>query len=211
MTNFLTRHQLAKLLMPALIIIPLLAGGCASVPEESVELSYIIGNDLEIIRQSYTDLIQQHFKSLRTQINTSIDKVYIPSFISSFAAKGKLAQHAKNNRTDLVEAWARVAINRIERERIKRLAPIDMQEKELMVSVDEAFDRVIRANATLTAHLNSIQKVNAAQDELLASFKLKDIRGKINTGLANASVKADKIAADIDKLKGKLKLSESNQ
>ena len=70
------------------------------------------------------------------------------------------------------------------------LDPIDRDEKMLIASVDEAFARLVRANAIITAHLNSLRKVQEVQDEALKSLKLKDMRDKINQQLISASEKA---------------------
>jgi predicted nucleic acid-binding Zn-ribbon protein len=57
--------------------------------------------------------------------------------------------------------------------------------------VDESFARLIRANATITAHLNSIRTVQEVQDEALRSLKLADLRDEINKRLVEASEKAE--------------------
>jgi hypothetical protein len=60
----------------------------------------------------------------------------------------------------------------------------------LAASVDEAFARLVRANAIITAHLNSLRKVQEVQDEALQRLKLKDMRDKINQHLISASESA---------------------
>src|SRR5437762_13851036 len=49
--------------------------GCASIPRESVDLSYTLGQDLESVHQSYRDLITRYFEALRAQVNNAIDQV----------------------------------------------------------------------------------------------------------------------------------------
>ena len=41
--------------------------GCATIPKETVELSYAIGQDLDAVHASYTNLIHKHFDNLRNQ------------------------------------------------------------------------------------------------------------------------------------------------
>jgi len=123
--------------------------------------------------------------------------VFIPNYINNYVKTGKLVKNATNKRVDLVEAWARLAVETIDKERITRLEPINTAEKELLISVNDAFDKAIRANTTVTAHLNSIRKVKEVQDEILESLQLKDVRNKINNALIKISIKAKEITADI--------------
>ena len=206
MINILTRKTMANLLIILLLIAPaIFVGGCASVPKESVELSYTLGNDLESLHQSYQALIERYFESLRREVNGAIDRVFIPAYINDFVKTGMLVENAKADRPDLVEAWARIAVETIDNERTLRLAPIDMAEKDLLVGVNDAFDKAVRANATVTAHLNSIRKVKEVQDDVIESFKLKDLRDKINTALADASRQAKESTGAIEKAAEKFK------
>lgn len=182
---------------------------CAHIPKESVELSYTLGKDLESLHQSYKYLIKQYFNSLRREVNNAIDREFIPAYINDFIKTGNLVENVKDERSDLVEAWARIAVETIDKERSTRIAPIDEAEKDLLVSVNNAFDKAVRANATITAHLNSIRKVKEVQDEILESFELKDTRDMINNALADASRQAKDIQGEIEKAAKGLKNDES--
>jgi len=173
--------------------------GCATVPKESVELSYAIGQDLEELHKSYKLLIERYFESLRREVNQKIDTVFIPAYINEYVKTGNLIQHAQAQRADLVEAWARLAVKEVDQERRTRLSPINEAEKNLLEIVNESFGRAIRANATITAHLNSIREVTEVQDEVLKALKIKDLRDKINDALAKASETAADISKIIDK------------
>lgn len=178
-------------------------GSCASVAPESVELSYILGQDIESLHQSHRELIARYFEALRKQVDDSIDRIFVPAYINGFVVSGKLMQHAQNQRADLVEAWARIAVAKIDRERQLRLQPVLEAEREARLMVDAAFDKAIRANATITAHLTSVVKTQRSQDEMLASLGLKDMREKLNQSLAGASQKVRRIVGEIEDAKGK--------
>jgi len=169
------------------------AAGCARVPAESVELSYIIGQDIEALHGSYTKLIRAHHAGLRREVNAAIDRVFVPALINDFVQTGELIAHAQNERTDLIELWAREAVSEIEQERQARLAPIDEAELELKESVDRAFSRVIHANSVVTAHLSSARAVEEARGEILEDLGLAGLRDRIDAAL----VRTSEIAADI--------------
>jgi hypothetical protein len=191
----------------------LLVAACANVPKEVVELSYVVGQDLSVVHQSHKTLIHQHFESLRAQRIEYLEKVWTPAFVSAWVNDGHLVNIATGKEAyseakgtfvspspgrekvellDSVHMWASAAIEQIEKKRSTLLAPLAADEKELTAAVDEAFARLIRGNATITAHLNSLRKVQEVQDDFLKALDLKDLRQKIHEGLANASDKAQR-------------------
>lgn len=201
MINTFLKNAIARMLILSLAISSaIFVVGCASVPKESVELSYVIGNDLEALHQSYKILISRYFESLRREINGAIDRVFIPVYINDFVKSGTLVEKVKAERYDLVEAWARIAARAIDKERIERIAPIDKAEMDLLLIVNDAFYKAIRANASITAHLVSLRKVQEVQDQVLESLNLKDVRDKINNALIDASDKTAEITKEIQKL-----------
>jgi hypothetical protein len=65
--------------------------------------------------------------------------------------------------------------------------------------VDAAFARVLRANATVTAPLASLRKVQEVQDELLEDLRMGDLRERITAGLERANGLVEKGIAFTEK------------
>ena len=184
------------------VVLPTLVGCSATVPKEVVELSYTLGQDLNAVHSSYRALIQTHFDGLRAQTISFLEDQWIPAYFEDFIKTGGLVESAQGADPDMVlkdiQLWAEVAIEEIEDKKRELLDPIDQNQVALLNLVDEAFARLMSANAAITAQLNSIRKVQALQDEVASAFKLKDLRDRINDGLISASENAEK---GIEKLK----------
>ena len=183
-----------------LIILPILIFlACASVPKEIVELSYMVGQDLSAVHTSYMTLIRTHYAGLRNQAINILETRLIPTFLEDFIESGELIKMAQGDDPKIVledvKDWVDMAMEQKKRELID---PINSDEEELIKLVDEAFSRLIRANATITAHLNSIRKVQQVQDEALKAMNIKELRDKINEGLISSSKKTKEA---INKLK----------
>lgn len=196
-------HQ-RRILVPLLVFALFLGlNGCATVPKEVVQLSYTVGQDIDAIHSSYRMLIQKHFDDLRAQTTTFLETRWMPTYLADWIKNGELVPMAQNPEPakafEGVSAWVEVAIEDIEKEKKELLTPINKDEKALLAYVDDAFARLIRANATITAHLNSIRKVQEVQDEALQALKIKDLRDQINQRLVDASEKA---AAALPKIEG---------
>ncbi len=200
-------------------------GACANVPQEVVDLTAVVSEDVANLQESYRELIKQHYENVRGQRLAYFEDEWSPLFLEKLIAKGRLVEIAngqivwdadkqafaspapgreKIQLLESVQAWSEEAVYQLGKKRKELIDPIDKDEKELRVSVDEAFARVLRGNAVVTAHLNSLRKVQGAQDELLEALKLKDLRVKINQKLAAASTKAELTADEIAKLKSDL-------
>lgn len=195
-----------------LIAVSIVFYGCATIPKETVELSYAIGQDIDAVHESYTNLIHQHFENLRNQTNDFIDKKWTPTYLGNFIKKGKLIPLAQDpdpvKAFDGVSTWVEIAIKAIEEKKKDLILPINDDEQNLLKSVDEAFARLARANAAITAQLNSMRKVQEVQDDALKALSIKDLRDQINSQLISASnkaesaielvAKAEKIIPDVD-------------
>lgn len=193
----------------------LLVSGCATVPKETVELSYAMGQDLNAIHSSYDELIHRHFDNLKNQTNDFLDKRWIPTYLGRFIKNGQLVVLAQDpdpqKAFEGVSAWVEIAIGAIETKRKELITPINNDEQMVLKSVDEAFARMGMANAAITAQLNSIRKVQEVQDNTLKALNVKDLRDEINKQLISASnkakdaidkvEKAEKIVKDVDEKK----------
>jgi len=189
--------------------------GCATIPKETVELSYAIGQDLDAVHTSYANLIHQHFENLRNQTNDFLDKKWTPTYLGNFVKKGKLISLAQDpdpvKAFEGVSTWAEIAVKAIEKKKKDLISPINDDEQNILKIIDDAFARITRANAAVTAQLNSIRKVQEVQDDALKALNIKELRDLINNQLISASnkatsaieqvAKAEKIIPDIDEKK----------
>jgi hypothetical protein len=206
-----------------------LPASCASVPKEVVELSYRMGGDLSAVHDSYRRLIHGYFEGFRAQRLDYLSREWAPLFIGTFVRDGRLeevakgvvvwspeqrkfvnptAGHEQEQLLQTVRFWANSAVKQLEVKRDSLLAPLDRQEDSLSMAVDESFDRLYRGNATITAHLNSLRKVQEVQDDALAALNIKDLRDKINQALIDASVSAEKGLDDVRRVDNIVKKGE---
>jgi hypothetical protein len=154
----------------SLALVVVCTTACASVPQEAVTLSSAVGNDIEQLQSGYRQTVRFAFNQMHQNGLNVIDTVFTPAFLQDFIVSGRLIESAQDpdDSTELVEYWAREAIGAIDIKRKEFLDPIQVKEDALLADIDAAFDRLISANATVTAHLNSVRKVQNLQDQALA-------------------------------------------
>jgi hypothetical protein len=196
---------------------------CSTIPEEVVKLSYVVGQDIDALRVSYKTLIHEHYETLRSRRQDYLDNVWKPAYIKNWVADGHLIQITTGKEIyseatddfvvadpkkdagallDNVTGWAQEAVDAIAKKRQELMAPLDAEEKELTAAIEDAFAQTMRGNATITAHLNSLRRVQAIQDDFLQAVDLKNLRTTINEKLSNASERAAtalKAVQEVDK------------
>lgn len=165
--------------------------GCASVPREVVELSYVMGSDINELQRRHEHLVRLHFDGLRQRTDTFLMDRWQPTFLRHFIEEGDLVGAATDpdpNEVLLgVHGWATVALEMIQAKRHELIDPLDKQEIDLLTAIDAAYERLRTSNATITAHLNSIREVDEMQSAALDSLGLGDLRQQLDRGLARAS------------------------
>ena len=160
---------------------------CASVPKETVTLSRTVGQDIAQLQSGYRETIRFSFDQMRLAGLSVIDNVWTPVYLKSFVTGGQLVEAAKAEQTERIEYWARTAIKAIDDQRKKFLDPLQEREDALVAEVDAAFDRVISANAAVTANLNSVLKVQNLQNQVLEAAGVSGIRDTINGAIVSTS------------------------
>ena len=221
-------RRLCTILVLCVVVASLVLGGCATVPKEVVELSYLVGRDLNALHASYDKLIHDRYEDFRKQRMDYLENVWKSHYIRNWVADGKLIETAKGevvwdeaeagfvevaatDRTkpanvtkqlNTVLDWADTAVYFIEQKTSQLIEPLNEEEKRLRDDVREAFARVVRGNAHITAHLNSLRKVHEVQDELLEALDIKDLRDRINNVLIKASQTAETGLEEIRKADG---------
>ena len=184
--------------------------GCASVPKEAVQLSYVVGQDIQELHNGYRRTVQISFEQIRQRGLTVIKEKWTPVYLKKNVKESGLFEHlqdeafSESERYGDLEYWTRGAIEDIDNKRREFLAPLKKREDALLADLDDAFGRVIRANAAVTAHLNSVLKVKDLQDDILDSVGLKNIRDKINDGIVEASDFAAEATKEIEDVTKKL-------
>ena len=176
--------------------------GCASVPKESVELSVTLGRDLAEVHRAHRQLAKDYFDRIHTDIDQFIDEEYRPFIIHKTLEGFQLLEKLKvtaqpeaeleitkpvdresaNTRPDalqILELYVTKVSGQIESFRSELHRNIDLQEQELLGSIDSAYQQLQNANAIVTGHLASVRKVSDAQAELLERTGLDTLSSKL--------------------------------
>ncbi len=189
-----------------IIIIGIFLCSCVSIPKETVELSSVLGNDLEVLKKSHKNMVELYYTEIIDNINTFIDEVYSP-FVIHYVLKAELEKHVNEEESlfGVIEDAGKVggkektenalqamtefiedAQEQIESKRKDLLAPIVLQKNDILCKIEDSYKNVISANITITGYLKSIKRVRASQQEALSMIGLHGLDEELNETLLNA-------------------------
>lgn len=212
------------------VLLTILLGGCATVPQETVELSYVMEENIAALKTSYIVLVNNHFDLLEKVRITYLENEWIPKFVEEWVANGRLLDIASgmvvwsDERNDFIQPergmerqgllsstvfWAKAAVELIEERRQVLISPLEDQRKELLLVVEEEFDLLLRGNVAITAHLNSIRKVQEFQNKTFESLNIGDLKKEIDKRLLDISGYADQGLEAIRKADGFINAASS--
>jgi len=194
--------------------------GCASVPKESVELSSTVGRDLAVVHQAHRELAHTLFGRMRSDVNRFIDEVYAPYQIRNvmnrqhelanssdpddrkksilLALAASVEPDAPSELQSSVLQGMSIMVRRLHEEiesmRRELLEPLELQEQEVLGSIDRAYQQLHYANSIVTGHLSSVRKVHETQSDLLESIGVeRDLRSEVAGQLANTSSRIESL------------------
>lgn len=192
-----------------ILFVPLIISACTVIPKETVVLSETLGDDLQVLHKSHRTAIELQYNRLKDDVNRFVNEVYAPFVIhyvladeyESFkkgessifktliiAAESQGQIESENALQEMID-FQTAANEQIEGKRSELLTPIEDQESGILNSIDQAYSNVIYANATITGHLKSIQKVKDTQQEALSKLGL----GGVDTVITNALVRTSNL------------------
>jgi hypothetical protein len=205
------------------ILLVIILVGCTTMPQETVELSYVMEENIVVLKTSYITLVNAHFDLLEKTRIDYLENFWIPEFIKEWVNDGRLIDIASgrivwsDERNGFIQpeigmgmqglltsttSWAVAAIEQIEEKRKELITPLEDQRKELLGTIEDGFDRLLRGNIAITAYLNSAQKVREFQNRTLNSLKINDLQKEINKQLYEISKYADQGLDAIKKADG---------
>jgi hypothetical protein len=223
-----------RLTLPLFIV---LVAGCAQVPKQSVELSATVGRDLATIHIAHRELAQTLFDRMRQDVNRFINDVYTPYQVnmviqrqaelardtnpeirrkslflrisSSLSASPSAEQQANLIRG--MSLLLKLTIDDIASFRSDLLDTLNLQEREVVASIDRAYQQVHYANSIVTGHLASVVQVHDKQAELLEAVGVdRDLRRQIGNNLARTSNQIGGLVSAAENADAGLKSVEAN-
>jgi hypothetical protein len=173
------------------IILPIFGCGCATVPQESVELSKLVGEMIESAKVSHTNMVNRHFNYLRSEVEQFAFSDYKEAFLNNVR---KLVKQSDPDFTELTLPQYDQAMLRIQKKRNQWLDKVEKNRLEVLHALEEHYVVLYQCNSEVTSLLRSAAKISETRAALLERFgpkvgisgtKIKEVEDKLFEGTNN--------------------------
>jgi hypothetical protein len=161
----------------AVVSLLLAFAGCATIPQESVELSSELTKMIRTAEASHLALVEEYISEKKLRADDFLERVWIPTFMTNgMKNTGILDSIANEKNTPKKGALLREFNEDAAVEIAIRRATIMNAIEEVGVSLRQAvrdhYGEMLVVNQALTANLKSVSDVHKTRDELLATVKV---------------------------------------
>ena len=198
--------------------VTLLATGCANIPRESIELSQVMGKQVQSLESVDEATIRIFFKEKRAEARRFMKDEWIPQFANNYLSapleSSMLAETCgKQKHADCLRAILIISKHaeiQIQLHYRKILDPLDKTEGTLLAAVQTDYSEVERENDALTALLASANKVQAERQAVLSKLGISEVQidgalAAVSGQVAKATSNAKSLDSNLENFTQKMK------
>lgn len=173
----------------------LLAGGCVSIPKETVQLSGQMTTMISSAKTSHIALLNQYEAERRARIDEYMESTWIPSLIRTMAKDGDLwgkTCKIANTRdsADELQGFVEAAAQQIAAKRKEFTDALDYAMQDLREAVRVHYETLEQAQGAVNRNIRSVRANDEVQEALL---KKNGVNLESLTPFRDVSAKLDKL------------------
>lgn len=194
-----------KLMLACFLMI--LLNSCIIVPQETIALSRVLGQDIASLQESHIEVIDLYYDKIIADIEIFVDEVYAP-FVIQYVLKQDLENY-KDGQVSIfgsieniekvggelemekaivdMREFQEAANNQIQIKRKELLEPIFIQEEAVVNQINRHYKNAQDANNTITNYLLSIRKLKESQQQTFAIAGIGDTNRSLTSSLVGVS------------------------
>jgi hypothetical protein len=188
-------------------------------------LSSSMEKQLLSLQKSHVTLVQTYFQMVRQQREDWIQTAWLQEYLKTFIKTGQLEETVRGEvvwddvnkrfvaprapyedvqKFDTLMIWTGQVQKQLAKKRAELIAPLHIQEQELLAKVNAAYAQLIANNATITAHLVSIKDVEDVQTRLLNEAGIDGLNEDITKTFSKISEESNKLNQKLNEANKKL-------
>lgn len=187
---------------------------CATIPQESADLSIELGNQISAIETSHVALVDQYFAEKRDRVDEFLVREWVPEFAAQFFANEQISRLWEQvvlskdpaDRLQFIVTLGPKLQGRINQKRLELIKPLDETERIVKQQLSSNYDQAHAINNSITSFLVSASKVAENRNRYLEMLGVKDekiikILDQVDEAVGSLAENAEKVASKEDKAK----------
>lgn len=148
---------------------------CASIPRATVELSTLLGKQIDVLEQSHVATINAYYTEKERTIINFIDKTWYPQYLERLFAEPATIEYWNEvlseelpQRIESLKEFTVMLQKDYSEEKEMLLTPLQDGKKELLAIVQEHYALAREMNNAITNNVNSAHALQERQKQLLS-------------------------------------------
>jgi hypothetical protein len=194
---------------------------CATIPQESVDLSIELGKRISAIETSHIALVDSYFDVKRDRVDRYVTEKWVPEFAEQVFSNKQIAavwdkvvrSGNKAERLEFIVTLGPKLQAKINKKRLELVKPLDDAERLIKRELNTNYEQARSINNSVTSFLVSSSKVADNRNRYLEMLGVKDekvseILTKVDSAVEKLVNKSEKLMSKEDQVKKYLKKFE---
>lgn len=187
---------------------------CATIPNESADLSIELGKQISSLESTHMALVDKYFAEKRDRVDEFLVREWVPEFAAQFFANEQIKdlwdQVVRSNdpadRLQFIVMFGPKLQGKINQKRLELIRPLDEAERLIKQNLSSNYNQAYAINNSITSFLVSASKVADNRNRYLEMLGVKDemlaeVLEQVDTAVESLADKAEKVASKEDKAK----------
>lgn len=193
----------------------LLISGCAKIPQESVELSVAVGNQIASLEQAHLALLDSFFAEKERQVEQFIQQQWAPEFNRNFFNDPQISNKWQQvssspdpaDRTAFLNWVGPIIQQQVSKKRQQLLQPLAATERQLRRQLQQSYLQLYSMNDSITQLLSSAATVQNKRSHYQRLLGIDD--NKISAKLGQVDRAVTRLLGTAEQISGEVERTES--
>ncbi len=181
--------------------------GCATVPKATVEMSVLLEQQIESLKEGNRLLINSVFDAKEQNMIDYLDNALFPTYLTELFANEQIQliwneMVESNEVNDRIEVmtWLNTNIQEVYRvQKDSLLAPIATERDAILTAFDNEYSKALQMNSSITRNISSINELNEVYSELTSNvIDQTKLDSLVNASIQYIDTKLDAIQSGVD-------------
>ena len=194
-----------------------LFSSCVSIPKQTAEMSVLLEQQLDALKQANNSIIENVYKEKEKNITDYVDNVWFPQYLEEYFQK-PIIQEAWNEavntdsleyRLELIQTLTQICMEEYKTYKESLLSPIYAEKDTILRNFNEQYDLALKMNSIITRNVKSASDLQSEYksylNKIVSTEKLDSITqsslDKIDKQFDNVIEGFDKYDKYEDKIK----------
>ena len=190
-----------------------LFSSCVSIPKQTAEMSVLLEQQLDALKQANNCIIENVYKEKEKNITDYVDNVWFPQYLEEYFQK-PIIQEAWNEavntdsleyRLELIQTLTQICMEEYKTYKESLLSPIYAEKDTILRNFNEQYDLALKMNSIITRNVKSASDLQSEYksylNKIVSTEKLDSIT---QSSLDKIDKQFDNVIEGFDKYEDKI-------